>query len=75
MISLYQWVSNILGLAAFAVTLFVCVTGGQDMLTCALKSIGVCMVIRMLGSMLGAFVQAVEQTSPSQGGGPQDNNQ
>ncbi len=71
MISLYQWVSNMLGLLAFGVTLFICVTSGQDLLMCALKAIGACVVVRVVGNLLAGVVDSLEN-APASGQAPQE---
>ncbi len=61
--SLYDWIGNMLGTAAFAVTLFTCVSGGQDLLICAVKSIGAFFVVRFIASLLSSVILAMEVTA------------
>ncbi|MCC6483933.1 MAG: hypothetical protein IT209_03720 [Armatimonadetes bacterium] len=72
MVSLYQWVSNMLGLVAFLVTMFICVTGGQDLLTCALKSIGAGVVVRLIGNLLAGVVDGLERSGTFGQGAQED---
>ncbi len=55
---LFQWITSVLGLAAFAVTLFICVTGGQDLLVSVLKSIGVFFIVRLAAQFLSGLALA-----------------
>ncbi len=61
--SLYDWIGNMLGTAAFAVTLFTCVSGGQDLLICAVKSIGAFFVVRVIAGLLSNVILAMEVTA------------
>lgn len=57
-----------LGATAFVVTLFVCVQGGQELLMCALKSIGVFFLVRIIGHVAVGVTGALEQAGAMEPG-------
>ncbi len=59
--SLYSWIGTILATCCFAVTLFVCVAGGQDLLVSVLKSIAVFFGVRYIAGVLSGVVLSLEQ--------------
>ncbi|BCW99773.1 MAG: hypothetical protein KatS3mg024_2600 [Armatimonadota bacterium] len=64
--SLYAWIGTMLATCCFAVTLFVCVSGGQDLLISVLKSIAVFFAVRYVAGVFGGLVLSLEQGSRSE---------
>jgi hypothetical protein len=60
--SLYAWIGTMLATCCFAVTLYVCVAGGQDLLVCVLKSIAVFFAVRYVAGVLSGLVLSLEQS-------------